>query len=57
MVSKKGKEEESSPALVVAASLALGGVGESIGSGGSLLCLWAVISRARAWCIAMLLKK
>jgi hypothetical protein len=38
MVSTKEKEGESSPVLVVAASL--GSVGEGVGSGGSLLCLW-----------------
>jgi hypothetical protein len=39
MLSKKGKEGESSPALAVTASL--GSVGESNGSGDSIFCLWA----------------
>jgi len=42
MVSKKEKEVESSPVLMVTASL--GSVGEGISVGGSLLCLWAKIS-------------
>ena len=42
MVSKKEKDVESSPVLVVAVSLE--SVGEGIGGGGSLLCLWVKIS-------------
>ena len=38
MVSKKLKEGDPSPALMVAASL--GSVGEGLGGGGLLLCLW-----------------
>jgi hypothetical protein len=39
MVSKKEKEGESSPALMVVASLDSGG--EDVGGSGSILCLWA----------------
>ncbi len=42
MVFKKGKEDEFSPALVVAASLSYGG--EGVCSGGLWLFLWAEIS-------------
>jgi len=42
MVFKKGKENEFSPALAVAASLSYGG--EGICSGGMWLFLWAEIS-------------
>ena len=41
MVSKKEKEGESSPALMVAASLDSGG--EGIGGGRFGMCLWAEI--------------
>ena len=39
---KKGKEGESLPALMVAASFDTGG--EGVGGGGSRMCLWAEIS-------------
>ena len=67
MGSKKEKEGESSPVLVVAASR--GSVGEGISVGGSLLCLWAensshlwmvhnsVIEKIKSEAVKMVLKK